>query len=192
MSLAQHNRVYILHRSELPRCLPLLSQRVDVHPHISYHPQTAIYRIDGDDDQIVLSLQQNSDQPRHYHLQTYIGDRQARVTALSHRSSSTPSEHHTANTKSSPHLLTSTPQIWNLQIDALLFAIGREPCLDFLDISEHTQLASLLATGRLHIIGDVQRGYFRQVAIATGDGTYAAMQIQHTLQDPAGFGTHQL
>lgn len=60
----------------------------------------------------------------------------------------------------------------SLEADALLFAIGRVPQVDFLS-------AELLAQARpgLHFVGDVKNGLYRQAAIAAGDGLRAAMEI---------------
>ena len=64
-----------------------------------------------------------------------------------------------------------------LEADALLIAIGRQPRLGFLDASLRERLAELERRGRLHRIGDVNNGLFRQAAIACGDGLRAAMAI---------------
>jgi thioredoxin reductase (NADPH) len=56
----------------------------------------------------------------------------------------------------------------------LLYAIGREPALDFLGLSLRKQ------TGRarnLYFIGDVKNGNERQTSIAVGDGVKTAMEI---------------
>ncbi len=60
----------------------------------------------------------------------------------------------------------------SLEADALLFAIGRVPQVDFLS-------AELLAQAHpgLHFVGDVKNGLYRQAAIAAGDGLRAAMEI---------------
>ena len=54
--------------------------------------------------------------------------------------------------------------------DYLLIAIGREPNLDFIK-------KDLLKIQNVFQIGDVKNGQFRQISIATGDGTYTAMNI---------------
>jgi len=61
--------------------------------------------------------------------------------------------------------------------DFLVFAIGREPQLDFLSETVRKRRRELEESGRLYRIGDVHNGLFRQTAIAVGDGVKAAMRI---------------
>lgn len=70
----------------------------------------------------------------------------------------------------------------SLITDYLIFAIGREPQMDFL--SEHVKLQAqrLVEDGKLYLVGDVHNGPFRQTAIAAGDGLRAAMQIYANLE----------
>jgi thioredoxin reductase len=64
-----------------------------------------------------------------------------------------------------------------LNTDYLLFAIGREPLLDFL--SERVKILErmLVESGKLYFAGDVHNGLFRQTAIAAGEGLRVAMEI---------------
>jgi len=64
-----------------------------------------------------------------------------------------------------------------LKVDYLVTAVGREPSRDFL--TERLDRASRLGKlrGRLHFVGDVKNGLFRQASIAVGDGVRAAMKI---------------
>ncbi|HPQ41556.1 MAG TPA: NAD(P)/FAD-dependent oxidoreductase [bacterium] len=62
------------------------------------------------------------------------------------------------------------------EFDAVLLAIGREPCDHFLDIDTALQ-ANLQQQNRLHFAGDIRNGQTRQCAIAAGDGLRAAMRI---------------
>ncbi len=62
-------------------------------------------------------------------------------------------------------------------VDFLVFAIGREPQLDFLSETVRKRRRELEESGRLYQIGDVHNGLFRQTAIAVGDGVKAAMRI---------------
>ncbi len=62
-----------------------------------------------------------------------------------------------------------------ISCDLVLFAIGREPTLDFLPRSMFGHFPQ--GTGTLHFIGDVINGAQRQASIAVGDGMKAAMQI---------------
>jgi len=64
-----------------------------------------------------------------------------------------------------------------IEVSNLLVAIGRKPSLDIFDQSLKTQSAALRRAGRLYLIGDVKNGFFRQAAIAVGDGIKAAMEI---------------
>lgn len=62
--------------------------------------------------------------------------------------------------------------------DLLMPAIGREPCLDFLDSDCLNRREELRREGVLFMIGDVVDGPYRQVAISAGDGLRAAMEIE--------------
>jgi len=59
-----------------------------------------------------------------------------------------------------------------VEIDYVLFAIGRQPKLDFMSPELRGRTLE-----RLHFIGDVKNGRFRQTAIAVGDGIRVAMEI---------------
>ena len=61
--------------------------------------------------------------------------------------------------------------------DHVLFAIGREPELSFLSRKVIDNSKELMDNGRLIMAGDVVNGYYRQTAIAVGDGLKAAMKI---------------
>jgi len=67
--------------------------------------------------------------------------------------------------------------------DFVLAAIGRQPALDFLSPALFQQMHELERKNRCFRIGDVQNGFFRQTAIAVGDGMRAAMQIAQSLQE---------
>jgi thioredoxin reductase len=64
--------------------------------------------------------------------------------------------------------------------DFIIFAIGREPQLDF--ISEHiiTHQEELIARGMLYFAGDVKNKIYRQTAISVGDGVLTAMKISRS------------
>ena len=70
-----------------------------------------------------------------------------------------------------------------LDVDYLLFAIGRIPQVDFLSESLRAQESALIESKKLFYIGDVKNELLRQVAIAAGDGLRAAMQIHITYKD---------
>jgi len=67
--------------------------------------------------------------------------------------------------------------------DIVLFAIGREPNLDFVTERIAARIDGLEHEGLLHLIGDVGRGMMRQTAIATGDGVRAAMEAHKKLME---------
>ena len=71
-------------------------------------------------------------------------------------------------------ILTCNPNDETIDADYLLFAIGRKPTLDFININ-------LLKNPCLFQIGDVKNGQFRQTSIAVGDGTFTAMKINKIL-----------
>ncbi len=56
----------------------------------------------------------------------------------------------------------------------LLYAIGREPALDFLSFPLRKKTST---GGRIMYIGDVKNGNARQTSIAVGDGVRTAMEI---------------
>jgi len=61
--------------------------------------------------------------------------------------------------------------------DFIIAAIGREPEMGFLGAEIFGALEELRREGRIHLIGDVKNGIYRQAAIAAGDGIRAAMEI---------------
>jgi thioredoxin reductase (NADPH) len=61
--------------------------------------------------------------------------------------------------------------------DFVIFAIGREPQLDFLSEKLILRQDELIAGGKLRFAGDVKNNNFRQTAISVGDGIMAAMVI---------------
>lgn len=65
--------------------------------------------------------------------------------------------------------------------DILVIAIGREPELSFADPDLLKRCERSKEPHRLHIIGDVRNGIYRQTAIAVGDGLRAAMEISAQL-----------
>lgn len=72
-------------------------------------------------------------------------------------------------------------QVQKLHLDFLVFAIGREAQLDFL--SPRLQPNRITRKeNNLYFCGDVINGFFRQTAIAVGDGIRAAMAIYKELK----------
>lgn len=69
-----------------------------------------------------------------------------------------------------------------LSADYLIFSIGRMPRLDFIG-EEFKEISDELEfNAKLFRIGDVSNLYFRQTAIAAGDGIKTAMQINDILK----------
>jgi thioredoxin reductase len=77
----------------------------------------------------------------------------------------------------------------SLEVDYLIGALGRLPRVELLSgiaagiAAGIADVQSLQSSGVLHIIGDVQRGRYRQTAIAVGDGMLAAMKIYQYLKE---------
>lgn len=67
-------------------------------------------------------------------------------------------------------------------VDYLLIAVGREPRLDCISGDVQASLDRLMREGKIHLIGDVQNGRYRQTAISVGDGVKTAMRIYHTMR----------
>ncbi|MFQ6083447.1 MAG: NAD(P)/FAD-dependent oxidoreductase [Candidatus Aminicenantia bacterium] len=65
----------------------------------------------------------------------------------------------------------------------VIFAIGREPQLDFLSERLKENAQELENRGLLYFVGDVKNGFFRQTAVAVGDGIMAAMKIYRKLKE---------
>jgi len=61
--------------------------------------------------------------------------------------------------------------------DYLVFAIGREPQIDYFSEKLKEDRCKLNDLGRLYFVGDVKNNHYRQTAIAVGDGIYSAMKI---------------
>jgi thioredoxin reductase len=69
------------------------------------------------------------------------------------------------------------------EADYVLFAIGRDPNLDFLSDEVRQRERELVEAERLYFVGDVKNELYRQTAIAAGDGLRAAMQIYSVLRN---------
>lgn len=66
--------------------------------------------------------------------------------------------------------------------DYLVLAIGREPCLDFLEDGLKHRMNDLKKKDRFFMIGDVRNDLYRQTGICVGDGIKAAMTIYQKLR----------
>lgn len=71
----------------------------------------------------------------------------------------------------------------SLEIDYLLFAVGRDPQTGFFSPRLREDAADLIQAGLLYLAGDVQNQECRQTAIAVGDGIKTAMQIKRKLEE---------
>lgn len=136
LNLARRNQVVILNRGSQVKCLPLLWDRAQATPAITYQPATRVTR-----------------------LSPLPGDRL--------------------------RLDCETPQGGKpLEVDYLIGALGRLPRVELLSGLPDAQ--DLQSRGALHRVGDVQRGMYRQTAIAVGDGLLAAMKIYQYVSKEAG------
>jgi len=73
-------------------------------------------------------------------------------------------------------------KIENLIIDVLLIAIGREVQMDFLNERLLRDKDDLIIKKRLFMCGDVKNPDFKQVSIASGDGTRVAMELSNIIR----------
>jgi thioredoxin reductase len=71
------------------------------------------------------------------------------------------------------------------QVDYLVGALGRDPCVDFISSELFERAPELERRGVLYWIGDVRNGIYRQTAIAVGDGIRAAMHIYRHFEENA-------
>lgn len=70
-----------------------------------------------------------------------------------------------------------------LDADYVLFALGREPQLDFLSDKLKVNVQEMEVKGNIYFVGDVKNVAFRQTAIAVGDGVMTAMKINKRLKE---------
>lgn len=137
LNLGRHNQITILNRSSRIRCLPILWQRVDDSPRITYREKIEI-------EEIRPGL-------RGLELLCTAGDR-------------------------------GQNQRVSLFVHYLVGAIGREPNLDYITERLKAKRQSLEREGRLYLVGDVKNGFYRQAAIAVGDGIRTAMKIYNFIK----------
>ncbi len=77
----------------------------------------------------------------------------------------------------------SDDRAFKFHVDYILFAIGREPNMDFLSEKIKDRLSELQEMGKLYFAGDVKNKIFRQTAIAVGDGIRTAMMIAMKIKE---------
>lgn len=73
--------------------------------------------------------------------------------------------------------LAKNRDIFNLEADFLVGAIGRVPRTGFFSPHLRQMEKQLIQGGRFHMVGDVKNGRLRQAVIAAGSGVEAAMKI---------------
>ena len=66
---------------------------------------------------------------------------------------------------------------WELEVDYVIFAIGRRAQAGFLSGHLRERSSELEREGLLYFVGDVKNDLFRQTSIAIGDGIRTAMKI---------------
>ena len=176
LNLSKANQVIILNRSHQVKCFPLLWERASANPNIEYLDRSIVTDIEMTDHGLRLSLDRNG--------ATTSSAPSSPSAPPSSVSSSAPTTFSSPNPVSplpcsSSHSTSPTSR----DVDFLLFAIGREPCLDYLDRDLDSKLERLREEGLLYLIGDVKNGTYRQVTIAMGDGIRAAMGIARILPE---------
>ena len=72
-----------------------------------------------------------------------------------------------------------------ISTDYVIFAVGRNPCLEFLGPMLQQDSERLRQAKKLYFVGDVNNGLYRQTAISVGDGLKAAMEIAKTIERDA-------
>lgn len=154
LNLAKKNSVLILNRTVRRKCLPLLAQEAEKNEHIKILEGIGIESITRKGDRLQLECNiENSDRGKEITEKVRAGTKE--------------------------NLLGDTGWKPEIEVDYLIFAIGREPELGFVDRNLIDRLDVLVEKGLLYIIGDVGNGIYRQAVIAAGDGIKAAMKA-HT------------
>jgi len=74
-------------------------------------------------------------------------------------------------------------ELYQIEADYIVAAIGREPADDFIDDEFRRYENDLIECGRLYYAGDISNGIYRQVGIAVGDGLMAAMRVFRKLKE---------
>ncbi|MGD9140055.1 MAG: NAD(P)/FAD-dependent oxidoreductase [bacterium] len=69
-----------------------------------------------------------------------------------------------------------------VSVGYLVIAVGREPATHFFTRGLAEQSAYLTLRNKLHLIGDVRNGLYRQASISVGNGVEAAMHIAKHLR----------
>lgn len=72
-------------------------------------------------------------------------------------------------------------EVTTVTVDYLVIAVGRDPATHFFTRGLDEQSAYLALADRLHMVGDVKNGLYRQASISVGNGVEAAMRIARHL-----------
>ncbi|MBI5325529.1 MAG: NAD(P)/FAD-dependent oxidoreductase [Ignavibacteriae bacterium] len=79
------------------------------------------------------------------------------------------------------HAKQNENQLMKFICNHIIFAIGREPNLEFLGESIKINITELMKNNNLFIIGDAANNQFRQISISTGSAIKSAMQLHSYL-----------
>ncbi len=159
LNLANKNSVLIFNRSDRKKCLPLLSRETAKNKHITIMERIRIHTLSRIGDRLQLECIMNT------------GNRDQIEHRGSERKADRESEIGEGNAVGNQ----------KLEVDYLIFAIGREPELAFMDQILLERRDEMQEKGLLYIIGDVKNGVYRQAVIAAGDGVRAAMMAHERL-----------
>ncbi len=166
LNIARHNDVTILHRSSHPRCIPVLRERCEASPRITYHSNTTVEEISATRDGVMLRC---TGQPAGEMDHAAARGSERETDRTSAGGSELGADHiPVGGSKSETKCITA---------DYVVVAIGRVPCLGFLGSGLVAQLDVLRRAGLLYLVGDVTNASARQAAISAGDGVRAAMEI---------------
>jgi thioredoxin reductase (NADPH) len=72
--------------------------------------------------------------------------------------------------------------VTTITVDYLVIAVGREPATHFFTRGLAEQSAYLKLSHKLHLVGDVRNGLYRQASISVGNGVEAAMHVARHLE----------
>ena len=191
LNLARHNSVSILIRDGRAKCLPLLLERSKAIDQVRFHTVVESVEESGEGIEAVPkgsfagSWRRRSRRCDLAMLCKLLPD----IVSIYRQFTRPPSaDARTAGTgtygTTSIQLRcrrTDNGDIFQLHIDYLLVAIGRQPNLDFINDGLRDRMNDLIDDSKLYMIGDVGNGLYRQATIAVGDGVRAAMEISRSL-----------
>lgn len=189
LNMARWNDVVILHRSAHPRCIPVLRERCEASPRITYHSNTTVEGITASRRGVILQCVGGASSETDHaaggsdHGTARITDGESACLSdpVSADGSRSKMDRVSAGgSKSSEDRVSaagSRRETKRIAADYVIIAIGRMPCLGFLSSGLVAQLDVLRRAGLLYLVGDVTNASARQAAISAGDGVRAAMEI---------------